>query len=237
MGWPAFILFALLSGSVPFGLIIARSRGLDIRKHGSGNIGATNVARVLGLKLGLLCFTLDVLKGLIPTLIAGGVMHLLHGSIVPRPIPRDQAWWWLAVVVACILGHMFSPFIGFKGGKGVATGLGGLLGLWPYLGVPALGALILWVIVAAIWRYVSLASCLAALSLPGWVFVSSRLAAVRADQGNGTAVPDMLPFYLVTIAMGVLVVIRHRANIGRLWAGTENRMGRGSRKAAASSGQ
>ncbi len=220
MGWPAFILIAIVSGSIPFGLIIARARGVDIRKHGSGNIGATNVARVLGFKLGLICFVLDVLKGLIPTLAAGGAMHLLHGSFIPQPIARDQAWWWLAVVIACVLGHMFSPFIGFKGGKGVATGLGGLLGLWPYLGVPALGALVLWVITAAIWRYVSLASCVAALSLPAWVFISSRLA---SGMSGGV---DLLPFYIVTAAMGVLIVIRHRANIQRLLAGTENRLGR-----------
>lgn len=219
MVWPAFILLALVSGSIPFGLIIARSRGIDIRAHGSGNIGATNVGRILGLKLGLLCFAFDVLKGFIPTIAAGATMHLLHASMIPQPIARDQAWWWLTVVIACVLGHMFSPFIGFKGGKGVATGLGGLLGLWPYLGVPALGALVLWIITAAVWRYVSLASCLAALSLPAWVFVSSRLS-----KGS-----DMLPFYIVTGAMGVLIVIRHRGNIRRLLAGTESRLGRRSK--------
>lgn len=221
--WPLFILLALVSGSIPFGLLIARSRGIDIRKHGSGNIGATNVGRVLGLKLGLLCFALDVLKGLIPTLIAGSQMQVLHSSYIPQPIPRDQAWWWLATAVACILGHMFSPFIGFKGGKGVATGLGALLGIWPYLAIPALGALAMWIITAVIWRYVSLASCIAALSLPLWVFISSRLA---TKSGGGSGGVDLLPFYIITIAMGALVILRHRTNIQRLLSGTENRLGR-----------
>ena len=220
MRWPVFILIAAACGSIPFGLLIARSRGIDIRRHGSGNIGATNVGRVLGLKLGLLCFGLDVLKGFAPTFAAGYLMDVLHPSLVGEPIGAIDAWGWLGVVVCAVLGHMFSPFIGFRGGKGVATGLGAMLGLWPYLTLPAIGALVLWIVAAAIWRYVSLASCIAALSLPLWVFLGSRLAAERTGRA-----PDVLPFYVVTGAMGLLVVYRHRANIRRLLSGTENRLG------------
>ncbi len=216
--WPAFIALALACGSIPFGLIIARTRGIDIRKHGSGNIGATNVARVLGPRLGLLCFTLDVLKGFAPTFAAGWSHGLLHGSFRLRPIEAEQAWWWLAVMAASVLGHMFSPFLNFRGGKGVATGLGAMIAVWPYLALPALGALVLWIFVAAISRYISLASCLAAISLPLWVFIGSRVA--------GTESPGLLPFYITTGVMGSLVVLRHRANLRRLLAGTENRMGR-----------
>jgi glycerol-3-phosphate acyltransferase PlsY len=219
MTWPVFILIAFACGSIPFGLLIARARGIDIRKHGSGNIGATNVGRVLGLKLGFLCFGLDVAKGLAPVFIAGYIMGVLHPQIAAGPIPAPDAWWWLGVVVCAVLGHMFSPFIGFRGGKGVATGLGAMLGLWPYLTIPAIGALILWIIAAAIWRYVSLASCLAALSLPLWVFLASRFGS------RGTA-SDLMPFYVITSVMGLLVIYRHRANIKRLLAGTENKLGR-----------
>ena len=166
MPWLILISLAFVCGSVPFGLLIARARGIDIRKHGSGNIGATNVWRVMGRGPGLLCFVLDVLKGLVPVLIAGWWMGLLGGhQIAPR-----QAWLWLAVMAAPILGHMFTPFAGFKGGKGVATGLGAMLGLYPYLTFPALGVFAVWIAAAAVWRYVSLASCVAALSLPALVF-------------------------------------------------------------------
>lgn len=227
MTWPLFILLAVASGSIPFGLLIARAKGIDIRKHGSGNIGATNVGRVLGLKLGLLCFFLDVLKGFAPTFAAGWVMNVLHSSI-SHPIAPRGAWWWLAVCIASVLGHMFSPFIGFKGGKGVATGLGSMLAIWPFLTLPALGALAVWIIAASIWRYVSLASCLAAASLPLWVFIASRFA---PDQPAST----FIPFYIVTGAMGLLVVHRHRANIKRLLAGTENKLGKRVKPATAPS--
>jgi len=225
MPWPAFIALALICGSIPFGLLIARAKDIDIRKHGSGNIGATNVARVLGFKLGMLCFVLDLLKGFAPTFAAGWSHGLIHPSLSPHPISLDLAWWWLAVLVSTVLGHMFSPLLHFRGGKGVATGLGAMLGLWPYLTVPALGAILIWIIAATLWRYVSLASCLAALSLPFWVLAGSQLS-----KSSGA---DLTPFYIITSTMGLLVIYKHRSNIRRLIAGTENRLGARVNPAAA----
>ncbi len=207
---------AFLSGSIPFGLLIARAHGVNIRDHGSGNIGATNVWRVLGKGPGLLCFGLDMAKGLLPTLGVG----LTHGLLGQAAIPAPQAWLWLALVAAAILGHMFSPWIGFKGGKGVATGFGALLGIYPLLTWPALGAFATWLLVAKVSKYVSLASCLAALSLPAWLALTIELL---TDQPARHA--SVLPFYVVVGLLAVVVVAKHRANLGRLLRGTENRIG------------
>jgi glycerol-3-phosphate acyltransferase PlsY len=212
----AAIPLAFLSGSIPFGLLIARAKGVNIREHGSGNIGATNVWRVLGRGPGLTCFALDVLKGLIPTLGAG----LAAGSIGDPALPAGEAWLWLACAAAAILGHMFSPWIGFKGGKGVATGFGALLGIYPLLTWPALGAFAAWLVVAKLSRYVSLASCLAALSLPGWLWVT--VEALSDAPGRHAAAG---PFYGAVGLLAAVVVVKHRANLGRLLRGTENRIG------------
>ncbi|MBK7403708.1 MAG: glycerol-3-phosphate 1-O-acyltransferase PlsY [Phycisphaerales bacterium] len=207
---------AFLSGSVPFGLLIARSKGVDIRAHGSGNIGATNVWRVLGRGPGLACFGLDMAKGLIPTLAAG-----LAGGVLGRAdMPAGMAWLWLGTVAASIAGHMYSPWIGFKGGKGVATGFGALLGVYPLLTWPALGALAAWLLVAKISRYVSLASCIAAVLLPVWL--AATVEVVGRGPGRHAAA---LPFYLVVGLLAAVVVAKHRANLRRLWRGTENRIG------------
>jgi glycerol-3-phosphate acyltransferase PlsY len=212
MPWALLIPLAFLSGSIPFGLLIARARGIDIRKHGSGNIGATNVWRVLGRGPGLLCFVLDVLKGLAPTLLAGWWAGLLNSNIRE---PR-QSWLWLAVMAAPILGHMFTPFAGFRGGKGVATALGAMLGVFPWLTVPALICLAIWLAAAAVTRYVSAASCVAALALPLCV------AALHRDR---ILSPGLFPFLLVTSVLAALVIFKHRANLRRLMKGTENRIG------------
>lgn len=222
--WLVFIVLAFVIGSIPFGLIVGKLRGVDVRQHGSGNIGATNVARTVGYKAGLTVFVLDALKGFVPTFAAGWWMGLIPGSVLSNHITASSAWLWLLVMVMAVLGHMYSPWVGFKGGKGVATGLGALLGVFPYLTIPAAGAFALWVCIALIWRYVSAASIAAAMSLPLLVFVT--VVAVAA--ARGPAPPRhraMLPFYLVTAAMAVLVVVRHRSNIRRLVAGTESRIG------------
>ena len=214
--WTLAIPIAFLLGSVPTGLLIARAKGVNIRAHGSGNIGATNVWRVLGKGPGLLCFGIDMAKGLVPTLGAG----LAAGVVGASSVPQADAWMWLATVAAAILGHMYSPWIGFKGGKGVATGFGALLGVYPLLTGPALGAFAAWVVIAKMSRYVSLASCVAAVSLPLWLGLTIEMLSDVPDR-HARAVP----FYVVTGLLAAVVLLKHKANIGRLLKGTENRIG------------
>lgn len=211
----AFIWIALAyaCGSTPFALLIGLARGVDIRKQGSGNVGATNVGRVLGRRWGVLCFVLDVLKGLLPVLGAGAAMGLL-GS---RGLSSAQAWWWLAVGGAAVVGHVFPIWLRFKGGKGVATSLGVLLGFWPVLTLPGALAGLTWVALIKATRYVSVASIGAAVMLPLYFVGVSR----GMDRGG----EEFLPFLVVSILLALLVVVRHRANIARLRAGTENRVG------------
>ncbi|MBX3365055.1 MAG: glycerol-3-phosphate 1-O-acyltransferase PlsY [Phycisphaeraceae bacterium] len=213
MFWPIAIAVAFLAGSIPVGLILARTRGIDIRRHGSKNIGATNVARVLGLRLGLLCFGLDVLKGLLPTLVAGFAAGLV-GRIA---LPSEEAWWWLGVMAAAIMGHMFSPWVGFRGGKGVATGLGALLGVFPALAAPGLAAFALWLVTFRLWRIVSLSSCLAAAALP---VCTVALFALADELSSGW------PFLICGGGIAALVIFKHRSNLKRLMEGTEPRFRR-----------
>jgi glycerol-3-phosphate acyltransferase PlsY len=212
-----WILLAYAVGTIPFGLIIARARGIDIRRHGSGNIGATNVGRVLGRRVGAACFVLDLAKGLVPTLAAG----VATGSAGRLDLPSAQAGGWVCVAAAAVLGHVFPVWLRFKGGKGVATGLGAILAVYPVLTAAAAGAVLVWLATAAISRYVSLSSCVAALSLP----VFAALIGAAASYRRGEAV-TIEPAYLVaTGALAALVLWTHRANIARLRAGTEFRIG------------
>ena len=221
-GWLAWAAVAYLIGSIPFGVLIGRLHGIDVREHGSRNIGATNVGRVLGRKWGLLCFALDAAKGALPVASAG-----FAAGVIGRPtdaVGTVALWWWLSVVAAALLGHMFSPFIGFRGGKGVATGFGALAAYWPLLALPAFMALAVWLIALRLSRMVSLASIVAAASLPiSTLFLSAR---------SGTGIPLMI----ATTALALLVVFRHRANIGRILRGEEPRIGRKSPPPASASG-
>lgn len=192
-----------LLGSVPFGLLVARLRGINIREHGSRNIGATNVWRVCGWKFGLPVFLLDALKG------AGAVWL---GGFLAGKLGGDAAWASIAGAMACILGHSFPVWLRFKGGKGVATSLGVFLGLMP---LPSLIALLLWLIVFKVSGYVSLASIVAAVALP-----AAAIAMQFTNWKYGWPVSGF------AVVAGVLVILRHRANIARLRAGTENRFGR-----------
>lgn len=234
--WPIFIAIAFLAGSIPFGFIIGKAKGVDLRTVGSKNIGATNLGRTLGRKYFFLCFFLDMLKGLIPTMAAGWQMGVL-GEFSPPPA---DAWWWLGVMAASVLGHMFTPWLGFKGGKGVATGLGAMLGVFPALGIPAVGTLVVFLIVLGLWRYVSAASVTAAASLPAWTwythqqqktFLERRIASQPLhDQTSASDIDAMVPFggwpfVLVAAALAALVIYKHRANIARLAAGTEPKIG------------
>jgi len=210
-GWLAFAAGGYLIGSIPFGVIIGRLHGVDVRQHGSRNIGATNVGRVLGRRWGLVCFALDSAKGAVPVLLAG----VLGGTIGrgPGEVDATTLGWWLLVAAAALVGHMFSPFIGFRGGKGVATGFGALLAYWPLLGASALIALFTWIMVLAISRFVSLASIVAALSLP---------VSVLALWGSSA---ELRPIVAASAALALLVVVRHRTNIARLLRGEEPRIG------------
>ncbi len=223
--WPLAIAVAFLCGSIPFGFLIGRMRGVDIREHGSRNIGATNVGRVLGRRIGLLCFVLDALKGLVPTALAG-IMNNVAGNPIAAIEPSLQ-WLWLATAAAALLGHMFPPWLRFKGGKGVATGFGALLGIYPGLTFAAVAALVTWLLLLGLFRYVSLASMLAALVIPTFVAAHAALA-----EGGSDGVRAALPMILATAAIAALVVYRHRSNIARLRRGEEPKVGRSGRRGA-----
>ncbi|MEO0210555.1 MAG: glycerol-3-phosphate 1-O-acyltransferase PlsY [candidate division WOR-3 bacterium] len=184
-------LVAFLLGSIPTGyLMVKATKGIDIRKTGSGNIGATNVGRVLGKWGFALVLLLDALKGFLPT----GAAVLLFG-IYPG----------IAAFCGAFLGHIFTPWLGFRGGKGVATGLGAFLALDPIAMAVGVGA---WLIVFLIGRYVSLASVIAALSV--FLFV--------------TFVQGSLPLSILSGAAAITVWFTHRSNMKRLLEGTENRV-------------
>ena len=209
-----YIIFALaaigayLLGSIPFGLLIAKAHGKDLRTIGSGNIGATNVSRALGRKWAYVCFLLDVLKGMVP---------MLAIMFITKPQGIVMLLLWLAVGCAAISGHIFPIYVRFKGGKGVATSFGVALGLWPYYTICASFAIAIWVVVVLIWRYVSLASISASIAFPLVLILSIIL---KADWDFGT----LWPLLTAAVAIPVMVIIRHRENIKRLLAGTESKI-------------
>jgi glycerol-3-phosphate acyltransferase PlsY len=218
---PAIMIAAgFLSGSIPFGFLIGRAKGVDVRKHGSGNIGATNLGRLFGFRYFLLCFILDLLKGLLPTLAAGYAL----GRLGDFDMPARDAWLWLASMAAPVLGHIFTPWLKFKGGKGVATALGSLLGVFPMLTIAGAAAFALWGVIFAIWRYVSLASLVAGLTLP-FIVLAESIAAQRLGKidPNTPVVTAAWPFLTMGLLLATLVGWTHRANIKRLINGTELR--------------
>jgi len=206
--FPLAIIAAYLLGSIPFGLLIAKAHGKDLRLIGSGNIGATNVSRALGRKWAYFCFVLDVLKGLIPMLVT---------MLIAKPDSVLTLWLWLAVGCAAIMGHIFPIYVKFKGGKGVATSFGVALGLWPYFTVCALFFAVTWVVVVLIWRYVSLASITASLTIPIVLIVAIILT-------PGWSFGNLWPVLIIAFAIPVMVIIRHLENIKRLLAGTESKI-------------
>lgn len=190
-------LLAFFLGSIPFGYLLYRLRtGGDIRQAGSGNIGATNVLRTAGARLGALTLALDAVKGWLALWLA---LRWAPGAETVIA----------AALLAVILGHLFSPWLGFRGGKGVATALGAFLALAPW---ELLAAVAVFVLVLAGWRYVSLASVCACAALPalllaGW---GGQAAAIR----------------VAAVVAGALIIARHRGNLARLRAGTEAKIGR-----------
>ena len=200
--WP--VLFYLV-GSIPTGYLLGKSRGIDIRQHGSGNIGATNVWRVMGRNWGLVAFASDFLKGFLP-------LFLLRKLCF-----ADGGTWTVALLLvvcglAAIIGHNYTPWLGFKGGKGIATSAGVLAALMP----PVLAfALSLWIIATLVTRMVSVGSLLAAVSLAplaAWFY------------------PGQWIYFGLAVLAGGLAVWRHRTNIQRLLAGTESKISFGRKK-------
>ena len=210
---------AYLIGSIPFGLIVGLWRGVDPREAGSGNIGATNVGRLLGGKFFALVFTLDVLKGLLPMLAAAWIIAHRAGESQAALHERITFSLWLLVGFAAILGHMFSVFLRFKGGKGVATSTGVVLGLYPYYTIPGLAAAALWGVVFKATRYVSVASISAVTAFAAAYLL---IGLWRRWDVFGT----QLPLLIFALLMPSMIVYKHRANIVRLRAGTESRFGK-----------
>lgn len=181
---------AYLLGSIPTGLLLAKASGVNIRETGSGNIGATNVYRTLGRKVGIMTLIGDCLKGLIPVLIA-------------KQLGLPEVWI-AATGLAAFLGHVYTVFLGFKGGKGVATALGVFLGVSP---LSVLIALAVFILVLVRWRYVSLASITAAAAMP---FIIAALEQKKL-------------LIAMSLAIAALVIYKHRQNIQRLRSGTESK--------------
>ncbi len=204
-------LAAYVVGATPFGVILARLHGVDLRRCGSGNVGATNVGRVLGRPWGYLCFVLDVAKGLLPVAVAGAMVRQPAGQV---PTLQAQAAW-LAVGLAAVLGHVFSFYLGFRGGKGVATAMGVVLGIYPYFTAAGLVSLGLWIVVTLTTRYVSLGSIVSALAFVPLLAVFNR-----------RVLAELWPLLGFAAVVAVLIVFRHRSNIRRLLNGTENKIAR-----------
>ena len=217
LGWFLFIAGAYLAGSVPFGLLLGRLKGVDLRAHGSKNIGATNAGRVLGKRWGLLCFALDVLKGALPTLAAG----IWSGAIRDAALSPERETLWTAVALAAILGHVFPVWLGFRGGKGVATSLGALLALYPIVTLPVAAALAVWVICLKTTRYVGVSSVAAAAALPLLVLAVSQTP-VWGERA-------LFPVLVLTALLAALVIWRHRGNLSRTLRGEEPKVGSGAR--------
>ena len=221
-------LLAFVLGSIPFGLLIAKAKGIDIRRHGSGNIGATNVLRVVGKHYGITCFILDALKGFVPVVIALSLIRMgdketslaltcLRPFAVTLPSDQQFLGQLLHVITGlmAILGHNYSPWVGFKGGKGMATSAGVLLGLYPFFGVLLLG--FVWVALFLTTRYVSVASIGAAAALPVVTLWGSWHHG-RIQNGTWNK-----PLFAFTVAIAALAIWKHRSNIQRLRNGTEHR--------------
>ena len=192
-------LAAYVIGATPFGYFAGKLKGIDIREHGSGNIGATNVLRTLGKGVGIPVFILDVLKGAVPVLLA---QMLFSESDITAVL----------AALGTILGHTFTFWLGFKGGKGVATSGGAILALVP---LALLGGLVAWLAVFYSTRYVALASIVAAVAIPVVVAIQTL---IWKSAGY--------PLLVFSIVVGALVVWRHRSNITRLMDGTEHKFTR-----------
>ena len=202
----AVLIGSYLLGSLPSGYLAGRLVGIDIRKAGSGNVGATNVVRVVGKRYGYPVFALDFLKGFGAVLIS---MLMAPGR---PPEWNSPEIFGILAAMSSVLGHLYPPWLKFKGGKGVATSAGALLALTP---VATLIGLAIWIIVFWLTRYVSLASITAAVVLPIVILVFSS-----QDQNKGK------PLFYASACVAAVVILRHRSNLSRLMRGTEPRFTR-----------
>lgn len=225
-------IFAFLLGSIPFGLIISKAKGINIREHGSGNIGATNVLRVVGKKYGYTCLLLDVLKGFVPVVLAINLIQIA-GRAPGIPLGLTESWIMqlpaasamkaqiihVITALCAVLGHNYSPWVNFKGGKGIATSGGVLLALMPFA---VIILVTIWGLLFITTRYVSVASVGAAVSLP---FLTLWGSWYHGRIQDGTWNKPLLAF---TIVIAILAVWKHRVNFRRLMDGTEHRFGKKS---------
>ena len=212
------LLAAYLIGSFPFGFWIAKLKGIDIRDHGSGNIGATNVFRNLGPRYGVLVLILDIAKGLLPVLIGSSVI-LEKIPIDPAVVNDKEAlegFVYVTLAISTIIGHNYTFWLGFKGGKGIATSAGALI---PFLPEVLIGSFIIWIVVFFTSRYVALASILAALSLPILTYLLD----------HNYIFPDInssLPVLFFGVLAGLMALWRHKSNIQRIIKGEEDKFRR-----------
>jgi len=212
--WTIALVLSYFAGSIPFGVLIAKTKGVNIREHGSKNIGATNVWRVLGKKYGLICFFLDVLKGALPVFAIGCYADLFGESI--NAMKTTSMLLWICIALAALFGHMYSPWLKFGGGKGVATTFGGMVALWPLLTVPVIIASLAWIITLKTSKMISLASLVSALALFGDTVVQVFLE---------STIEHAWPPLAMTGFIGCMVFWKHRSNIGRIFRGEEPKVG------------
>jgi glycerol-3-phosphate acyltransferase PlsY len=200
---PTLVLIAAyLLGSIPFGYLLVRlTKGADVRESGSGGTGATNVSRRAGKLAGMVTLLLDAAKGALAVVLARWLLTEGFGI----------NWWVAVAAIIAVLGHCFPVWLGFRGGKGVATGVGVFLSLYP---LAVAGAAALFILVVALTRYVSLGSILAAGTFPLFVWLLSVY--VRPT-------PYLAPVMAVSLATGALIILMHHANIARLLKGTESK--------------
>ena len=206
LAWLAVVLAGYLPGSLPAGFLAGRLKGVDIRTVGSGNIGATNAFRMLGKGIGTAVLLIDLLKGLLPCLFFA---ELVAGFFPEGQAPKTETLQ-LLIGVSSILGHNYPCWLGFRGGKGIATTAGVVLGLAP---VPFGVCLGMWIVFLGVSRYVSVASIVAAVALP---------VSVAALPGEGVDRFGLV--FWVFLLLGAMAIWKHRINIHRLMNGTEHRM-------------
>ena len=210
------MIISYLTGSIPFGFIFGKLKGIDIREHGSKNIGATNAGRVLGKQYFYLSLILDALKGFIPTFIAG---NILFSQAETHINDINEQWLyliWLAVAFCAVAGHNWPCWLKFKGGKGVATSLGIVMAIYPYYTFPGIIALISWLIIVKASGYVSLGSMLSAtVFLLSFIFMLILFPDWQ--------IKSLWPLLVFSIIMVAILIYRHKSNIKRLRQGTENK--------------